>query len=1635
MAVDLDIVGSAAVDVVPIVPRFHRELRNTILPMADRVGLEAGRRLGDQLTDSLRTALAGDGQRIGDALGEALGDAAARRIAAAIPSAITQGGRAGQAAARRQGDSAGGAFARSLRGKLERAFRAMPRLDVGLADTGVDAELARIRAKLETLAGKTIGVDISAEDAEAEVVRLDERLRRLGASTTTVAVRADTATARAALAEVRAEISALTADPATIRVEADGQFATRLRAAVRQAEETLPTITLTADSTAADIQIARLRAQLTTLRDARIGIDIDAATATAQISAIATQLQALSASDADVAIRVDAGAAATQLAAVHAMVNRLDRDDVRIRVHANTGSAMASLMLLGATVAGVAAIPIAPLLVAGLGAIGAAGVAAGAGLGSIALVAIPAIKGVTSVLQAKKAAQEEASRATDNGAAAEQRAAQTALQMAGAQSALTSARRQGAQAAAQAARAVQDAERGVGDAVQRAAGQRRQGAETIRQAADTVRQAERSLSDAQRDARSAEEDLTRARADATRQLEEQQKALDERIRGSALDQRDAQLRVREAHAELQRVLADPTATDLQKDRATLAHDQAVEGLRDQKKEQVDLLRQQRAAKKERVEANEAVVSAAEAAADAERRVKDEARAVADAQTAAARAASDAAEAQVEAQEGIVEAQRAVADAVEQAAETQVESAERIEAAERGIDSARLSGVDTTTQAATATDKYQESLAKLTPSQRELYDAIAGPEGLSAAFSDWQTELQPDVLPIFTRGVDGAKNALPGLTTLVRNSAGAVSELQDDASKELKNPFWTRFKRGLEEAAAPAIEGFGKTFGNIFKGMAGVIDAFFPHMDGISGWMVDESGKFADWATKLKGSPEFEGFIRYVKENGPKVAGALGDIGGAFFEIAQALSPLSGPVLDVIGEMADGIGNMAEKAPWLVQGMWGLVAATAAWSFVMSMSPVGRIIWLVGLLAAGVIYAYEKFPIFREAVDTAWAAIKKGSEFLWTYVLEPFLTNFWRGLEEVGKWVKNLRDGLAEFFTWLGEILGWVWENVVWPFAAGWIQGYVLIGEGAQKLWEKTSEVWGWIGEKAGWLYEKGLKPPLDNIKTAIGLVADSFEDAKKSIRRSWHAVAAVVASPVNFIIDMVYTNGIKALWESVADSVGIKQKLPNAPKLVPESPKFLAQGGTVGAGWGVARPMVTNKPTAIVGEGNPRFPEFVLPTDPKYRGRALELWRQAGTQLLERGGILGSLDDAWDWTKEKATSVIGTGIDWAKTGADILANPGRIWDKLARPVVSRLTDGVGKSPVARIVAGVPKKIIGGLRDKLVSTVASMFAADGGGSGVWVKPVNVGYGTRFGVAGRMWSSGHHTGLDFPAPTGTLVRAVADGRVSSTANGGPYGRHLEIDHGGKLSSLYAHLSSITTGLNAAVKQGQAIGRVGATGNVTGPHLHLEARRGGRTVDPMPLLTTGGPRFTGDSEVAAQQYARAILGNYGWSDTQWPALKRLWEEESNWRWNARNPTSGAYGIPQSLPAEKMASAGSDWRTSYATQVRWGLDYIKNRPDYGSPSKAWQMWQSRSPHWYDDGGYLPPGLNLVANGTGKPEPVLTSQQWSDIRAAKAGGPTEIHADVTVYVGDREITDIVRTEVVARESATATSITTGRWT
>ena len=146
------------------------------------------------------------------------------------------------------------------------------------------------------------------------------------------------------------------------------------------------------------------------------------------------------------------------------------------------------------------------------------------------------------------------------------------------------------------------------------------------------------------------------------------------------------------------------------------------------------------------------------------------------------------------------------------------------------------------------------------------------------------------------------------------------------------------------------------------------------------------------------------------------------------------------------------------------------------------------------------------------------------------------------------------------------------------------------------------------------------------------------------------------------------------------------------------------------------------------------------------------------------------------------------------------------------------------------------------------------------SPIWLTaPIAAPLGDRFGPRGNRF----HTGLDFPAPTGTLVTAAGRGRVVFAGwDSGGYGNSVVIEHPLGVRSLYAHLSRIGVNQGAAVAAGNTVGRVGSTGVATGPHLHFEVRLRGATLDPLTALRRSArPARASPGVTPEEQFAQLV------------------------------------------------------------------------------------------------------------------------------------------------------------------------------
>ncbi|MEV7394351.1 phage tail tape measure protein [Streptomyces sp. NPDC091215] len=383
---------------------------------------------------------------------------------------------------------------------------------------------------------------------------------------------------------------------------------------------------------------------------------------------------------------------------------------------------------------------------------------------------------------------------------------------------------------------------------------------------------------------------------------------------------------------------------------------------------------------------------------------------------------------------------------------------------------------------------------------------------------------------------------------------------------------------------------------------------------------------------------------------------------------------------------------------------------------------------------------------------------------------------------------------------------------------------------------------------------------------------------------------------------------------------------------------------------------------------------------------------QIGLNLAKSliSGAWSRLKDIGSWMQSHLVDPV---IHWVKSGFGI-ASPSRVFAGIGGNLVSGFEHGV---------AGAAKGIGGWIVGHLVSPVTSRFAGAGswltGKGSAMVSGFKSGaYSVGKSIGG--WVTGHivnpvrgpftHAGSWLTSKGSALVSGLKSGIFGAMKGIGGWLKGIVVDPivgavkhyfgikspsrvfmgiGGHLVSGLIKGMSKTSGTAIAHKifgsLPKALASLVKKGLVSISSLPSKAlselgKLGG---DVLGLLGLGG---SGGGSSANQKIGQTLAAARGWSGPQWAALKNLWNGESGWNERALNKSSGAYGIPQALPASKMASAGGDWKTNAGTQIKWGLGYIADR--YGNPLNAYSTWLSRSPHWYAKGtGGAAPGLAWV--------------------------------------------------------------------
>jgi hypothetical protein len=400
----------------------------------------------------------------------------------------------------------------------------------------------------------------------------------------------------------------------------------------------------------------------------------------------------------------------------------------------------------------------------------------------------------------------------------------------------------------------------------------------------------------------------------------------------------------------------------------------------------------------------------------------------------------------------------------------------------------------------------------------------------------------------------------------------------------------------------------------------------------------------------------------------------------------------------------------------------MAAAQALLNLVMAANPVVLIVTALVALGAALVLAYQKSDTFRAIVQAAWSGIQAAAVTAWQ-ILKPVFA-------AIGEAVRSLATLFLTIFITptlvaiklLGPVFGWLWKEMikpafdaiaggaVWlwangikPLFDGFIAGGKAVGEAAMWLWRNgIKPAWDGIGTAISYVWLSWIKPAFDSLSRGVSTVSSSFETGVSAIGRVWDSLKDITRKPVQFIIDTVYNNGIRKVWNAVADFTGAKQL----------GVLTFATGGSVfGAGTATSDSI-----PALLSNG-----EHVW-TASEVRGagghsavEALRAQAARGGSAFAKGGAVGvprfADGGVVDWLSGKARQIGGALMD----GIEFMTSPSKAWDVATKFIRDQIGSNLSGSQWAQALSQFPIKMLQDLKDKVVSAAENLIGGSASGS--------------------------------------------------------------------------------------------------------------------------------------------------------------------------------------------------------------------------------------------------------------------------------------------------------------------------------
>lgn len=620
----------------------------------------------------------------------------------------------------------------------------------------------------------------------------------------------------------------------------------------------------------------------------------------------------------------------------------------------------------------------------------------------------------------------------------------------------------------------------------------------------------------------------------------------------------------------------------------------------------------------------------------------------------------------------------------------------------------------------------EELLQITEAGLPIYPLLAKALGMPVA----------KIQELSSKGQLLAKDVLPKLQAQMQKDYGGSMIKQSQTLSGLWSTLKDTFQLGLADALQPLVPvlstvmpGAISTLGTAFKVASTSIAAFIA---ALSGEGITSDGVVGG-AERLGVAVRNLGI--YAVETGQVLRG--------YYRDHQLLiETTTAAVVTMFAAFKLYQGAVTALAAVRV-AMLAFRASVISTTIAMYANPIGIVVLaIVGLIAALVVL-YKRNEAFRRIVLQVWAAVKSAIGTTIAF-LTPYWNSFVEAMKDVGEWsVRMYQQYIVPAFAaikvavsvlinyvqfyfklWVAAvkvvaaIVGWLWRNVVSPtFTAVAIAAKVLwaalqiafgairiqlklAGAAFQLLWTVIRPVLSGIGTAIKFLYNAFVRPLFQGIgkiisftwnsviKPALSAMGDfvsnrlapAFRVGVNAIRRAWDEVKEAAKEPVRFVVNTVINRGIIDTWNKIAGFFGVN-KVGHVTL-----PKGFASGGKF------------SSPTAIVGEGKTSRPEYVIPTDPKHRSRALSLYSDLGTKLMAGGGILGDT-------------------------LDFFTDPAATAKRIFKSSLGRLS-GLANNPFAQLVGRVPAKMVEGMIGFMTRRSSAVFGGgDLGGLG-WQRQMAV-----------------------------------------------------------------------------------------------------------------------------------------------------------------------------------------------------------------------------------------------------------------------------------------------------------------------